>query len=87
MTDLRGIRRIDPGAEAERLARARLDPPGREWGIRHPGGRITVHITGQAFESRVTADRERAQCDQDCDSCDGGTHALVYRDKQPWRAP
>ena len=87
MTFLPGMRRINPGAEAERLARARLDPPGREWGIRHPDGKVTVYVTGQAFESRVSADSERAECDQDCDSCDGGRHTLVMRDRQSWRAP
>ena len=82
-----GARRIDPDAETERLTRERLDPPGREWGIRHPDGKVTVFIDGHAFPSRLAADTERTACDQDCDSCDGGTHALVMRDRQPWRAP
>ena len=80
-----GARRIDPDAEAERLGRERLDPPWREWGIRHPDGNVTVHITGQAFDSRIRAEMEREACDRDCDSCDGGPHTLVYRDRQPWR--
>ena len=85
MTFLPGIRRIDPDAEAERLARARLDPPGREWGVRHPNGKVTVFITGHAFRSRAEAEAARVECAEDCDSCDGGAHTLVYRDRQAWR--
>ena len=84
MTFLPGARAIpDPEAEMERLARERLDPPGREWGIRHPGGKVTVRIDGHAFPSRLEA--EHAAADQDCEWCDGGTHILVYRDRQAWR--
>jgi hypothetical protein len=75
----------DPEAEVERLARERTDPPSREWGVRHPDGRITVHVTGQAFESHSRAEATREACDRDCGECDGGTHTLVMRDKQPWR--
>jgi hypothetical protein len=49
--------------------------------------RGTVRIDGHAFPSRGEADAERAACDEDCDSCDGGTHTLIYRDKQAWRVP
>jgi hypothetical protein len=80
-----GARHINPDEETARLIRQRLDPPGREWGVRHPGGKITVHITGHAFDSRIAAQAERAACDHDCEWCDGGTHTLVYRDGQPWR--
>jgi hypothetical protein len=82
-----GIRRINPDEEAARLARDRLDPPGREWGVRHPGGKVTVFIDGHAFPSRSEAETERTASDQDCDSCHGGTHTLVCRDRQPWREP
>jgi hypothetical protein len=57
----------------------------REWGIRHPDDRVTVDVTGHGFGSPVTAEEERAGCDRDCGECDGGQHALVVRDKQPWR--
>ena len=87
MTFMPGAREIpDPEAEMERLARERMDPPQREWGIRHPDGRVTVEITGHAIGSRSEAERIRAECDADCD-CDGGTHTLVMRDRQQWRAP
>ena len=85
MTHVPGIRPIDPDAEAARLARERLDPPGREWAIRHPGGKITVRIDGHAFPGRITAETERAASDEDCEWCDGGTHALTYRDQPAWR--
>jgi len=78
-------RRIDPDAEADRLARARLDPPGREWGIRHPSSGVTVQVDGHAFPGRLSAGEARDECDRDCDFCDGGIHGLVYRDRQPWR--
>jgi hypothetical protein len=82
-----GARRIDPDEEAARLARQRLDPPGREWAVRHPGGKVTVRIDGHAFPGRTSADDERIALDGDCEWCDGGTHALVCRDRQPWRGP
>lgn len=85
MTIPPGIRRIDPDAEAARLARERLDPPGREWAIRHPGGKITVQIDGHAYPARITAERELPGPGDECEWCDGGTHALVYRDRQAWR--
>jgi hypothetical protein len=64
---------------------SKTDPPGREWGIRHPDGRVTVFVTGHAFGSRIQAEAERVACDSDCAECDGGNHTLVMRDKQPWR--
>jgi hypothetical protein len=85
MTHVPGIRPVDPDAEADRLARERLDPPGREWAIRHPGGKITVQCDGHAYPMRITAERERAASDEDCEWCDGGTHTLIYRDRQAWR--
>jgi len=87
MTIPPGIRRVNPDEEAARLARDRLDPPGREWGIRHPGGKITVFIDGHAFGSRLSAETERTGRDQDCDTCNGGPHVLVCRDRQQWREP
>lgn len=84
---LPGIRRIpDPQAEMERLAEARKDQPGRDWGVRHPDGKVTVRIDGHAFRSRREADAERAVCDSECDSCDGGTHYLAWRAVQGWQA-
>ena len=47
------------------------------------GGTFTKTIS----DSRVSAEAERAGCEQDCGSCDGGTHTLVMRDRQQWRAP
>ena len=82
-----GFREIpDPQAEIRRLADERIDPPRREWGIRHPDGTITVRVDGHAYPDRGPAETERAACEQDCDSCDGGTHTLVYRDRQSWQA-
>jgi hypothetical protein len=87
---LRPIR--DPQAEVERLARVRIDPPGRVWGVRHSEGlglgpeRVSVHITGQPFGSRYLACLERDALNSDCDYCEaGGTHTLVYRDTPDWR--
>ena len=80
-----GARAIDPAAEAERLAADRLGPPAREWGVRHPGGHVSVSITGQAFISARAADQQRADCDERCDWCEGGAHTLVWRDRPPWR--
>ena len=81
MTFPPGFREIpDPEAEMERL-----DPPGREWAIRHPGGKITVQIDGHAFPGRITAERELPAPDDECEWCDGGTHTLTYRDRQQWR--
>ena len=79
-----GIREIDPDAEAARLAEARKDPPGRVWGIDHPDGQVTVRIDGCPFPSRAAADAERRKCDEDCDSCDGGRHTLVWRGAPIW---
>ncbi len=87
MTVHPGIRRIDPDAEVRRLAGERADPPGREWGVRHPNGKVTVRIDGHAFPSRPAAETERARNDLDCGECDGGTHTLLCRDRQQWRAP
>ena len=88
MTFPPGWREIpDPEAEIRRLADARLDPPGREWGVQHPGGKVTVQVDGHPFPARITAETERAACEQDCEWCDGGTHALVMRDRQGWRQP
>ena len=79
-----GIREIDPDAEAARLAEARKDPPGRVWGVDHPDGKVTVRIDGHPFPSRGAALAERLKCDEDCDSCDGGRHTLVWRDTPIW---
>lgn len=85
MATLPGIRHINPDDETARLTRERLDPPNREWAIRHPGGKVTVRIDGHAFPGRTSADEERAASDEDCEWCDGGAHILVYRDRQPWQ--
>jgi len=85
MTVIPDARRIDIGAEAERLAAERNDPPSREWGVKHPGGKVTVRADGHAFLSRLIADGERWNADRDCGECAGGTHTLVYRDKPMWR--
>jgi hypothetical protein len=61
------------------------EPPQREWGVRHPGGKVTVRVDGHAFPGRLSADETRNDCDQDCEWCDGGSHVLVMRDRQPWR--
>ena len=88
MTCPPGWREIpDPQAEIRRLTRQREDPAHREWAIRHPDSQITVRIDGHAFPDRNSADTERASCDQDCDTCDGGAHTLTCRDRQPWRTP
>ncbi len=82
MTFIPGAREIrDPQAETERLAALRDDPPWREWGVRHPGGRVTVRVDGHAFPSRGEAQHELAGCDE----CDGGPHVLVWRDRQQWQ--
>lgn len=80
-----GARRIDPEEEAARLARQRLDPPGREWAVRHPGGKITVQCDGHAFDMRITAERELPAPDDECEWCDGGPHVLVCRDRRAWQ--
>lgn len=81
-----GFRLIDPGAEAERIIVDRQDPPWREWAVRHPNGKVTVQVDGHTFPGRGSADEQRVACErEECDSCDGGPHALVYRDRQPWR--
>jgi hypothetical protein len=77
-----GPRHINPDDET---ARQRSDPPQREWAIRHPDGKITVRIDGHAYPGRTTAEKDRAASDQDCEWCDGGTHTLTYRDRQPWQ--
>jgi len=69
-----------------RLADQRIDPTCREWGIRHLDGKVTVQVDGHAFGSRTAADTERVTCDQDFDTCNGGTHTLVYRDRHSWQA-
>ena len=80
-----GARPIDPDEELNRLIREREDPPQREWGVRHPGGKVTVRVDGHAFPSLGAAETERAASAEDCEWCDGGPHLLVYRDKQPWQ--
>ena len=80
-----GFKLTDPGTEAERIAVDRADPPWREWAVRHPGGKVTVRIDGHAFPGRAAAEEERFACEVDCEWCDGGTHALMYRDRQPWQ--
>ena len=85
MMNIPGIRRIDPDAEAARLTRERQDPPGREWAIRHPGGKITVQVDGHAYFSRVAAEQDLPAPGDDCEWCDGGTHTLACRDRQAWR--
>lgn len=80
-----GIRPVDPQAEADRLARERLDPPGREWAIRHPGGKTTVQCDGHAYFSRISAEKDLPAPGDECEWCDGGPHVLVYRDRRAWR--
>lgn len=80
MTAPPGIRHINPDDEAARLIRERLDPPNREWAIRHPGGEITHEL-----QSRAAAESTRAGADLNCSACGGGTHVLVCRDQQAWR--
>jgi len=66
------------------------DPPGRVWGVRHPQGwglgpgRVSVHVTGHPFGSRREALAERDACNADCDYCERGLHALVFRDTAGW---
>lgn len=86
MDHIPGAREIrDPQAEIERLAALRDDPrddpPWREWGVRHPDGRVTVEVDGHAFPSKTAAQHELAGCDE----CDGGPHVLVWRDRQQWQ--
>jgi len=82
-----GFKLINPDSETERVIADRQDPPWREWAVRHPNGKVTVQIDGHAFPACPAAETERITCEQDCDSCDGGPHTLVCRDRQPWRAP
>jgi hypothetical protein len=84
MPDIPGAREVSPAAEAARFAAARLDPPAREWGVRHPEGYVSVAVTGQAYLSRRAADAVRAGYEADCEWCDGGPHSLVWRDRPEW---
>jgi hypothetical protein len=79
------MRAVDPDAEAARLIAGRGDPPGLVWGVRHPGGKVTVRHDGFAFPLRIMAEAERDCCDALCDWCEGGKHALAARDTLPWR--
>ena len=79
-----GLHPVDPDREVARLIAQRNDPPGRVWGIDHRNGKVTVRVDGHPFPSRASADLERRMCDQDCDSCDGGRHTLVWRDTPMW---
>lgn len=81
-----GFKLIDPDTEAERVIADRQDPPWREWAVRHPNGKVTVRVDGHAFPDRTSADDERIALDGDCEWCDGGTHSLACRDRQPWQA-
>lgn len=55
-----------------------------DWGVRHADGKVTVHITGHAFPSRVRAEQEMAGFEDDCEWCDGG-HEIVRREVGPWK--
>ena len=86
VTFIPGAREIrDPQAETDRLAWLREDPPWREWGVRHPGGTVTVRVDGHPFQSRQEAESVRTGCDEDCEWCGGGPHGLVCRDREDWR--
>lgn len=85
----------DPQAEMERLAEARKDPAGRQWGIRHPSDNsvsVPAPIGNHPWGSKVEAERDmcrRLRCCAycDCPGCDVdmSAHRLAYRDIPPWR--
>ena len=62
-----------------------------EYGVRHPDGRVTVHVTGHAFiterEAREEADSFDRQAEIDeCRICDGGgPHVVVSRERSAWQ--
>ena len=96
MTEIPGARPIpDPQAEIERLAAARAhasagDAPGREWGVEHPDGTVTVTAAGHAFPGKFWAEQERDACNRECPVCGPeprmvNGHTLVFRDPAPWR--
>lgn len=76
---------MNPRTRAATKRTVATNPSGREWGIRHPGGKVTVQVDGHAFPGRRSAEAGRAECDEDCEWCDGGVHVLVYRDRPQWR--
>jgi len=83
-----GACEVDPSVEAWRLAKARMETPepvNREWGVRHPDGFVSVTVSGQAYQSRVSAGEARAACDDDCGWCESTPHTLVWRDRPQWR--
>lgn len=76
----------DPQAEMERLAEARKDPPGREWGVRHPTGYVTAGGTASRGEVARWCDawnRDCPHCGPEPHRING--HTLAYRDPSPWR--
>ena len=84
-----GSRAIDPQAEADRLAEARRDPPGRVWGVHHPYTSpqlVTVRVDGHPFPGRAAADEERRKLDGYCEWCESKAHSLVWRDTPIWNA-
>ena len=48
-----------------------------EWGVRHEHGLVTIAPTGHGFVSRMTAEREAANLDLDCEYCAGTSHTAV----------
>lgn len=91
MSDAPGtLRTVDPDTEAAKLAEARKDPPGREWGVQHPFGMVE----GPKLRDTAASQVEQYNGGAWCAHCMhlGGTatpdrpHVLVYRDVTPWRA-
>ena len=65
-----------------------------DYGVRHPGGLVSVHITGQPFISREQAELEAAECDAGnrfghCEQCGEdaglGKHEVVSRQVGLWQ--
>ena len=66
----------------------------RDWGVRHPDGKVTVSYDGHPLGSRTHAEQEIARFDAEmledgCSECtaDAGVHVPVFRDvpsPPPW---
>jgi hypothetical protein len=71
----------------ERSDAEQKNPLGREWGVRHEGGMVTVHFDGFAFQSRYSANKQRQEYNDSCEWCNGKNHTLAWRSTaSPWNS-